>query len=384
MNHLATPFRTFFIAAGACASACIALWYLALSGRLEIASELGPMGWHAHEMIFGYLGAVLVGFLLTAAASWTGLPTVGLPGTLGLLALWIAARCIHILDLGIPGSSWLECVFFLTAALGIGIPIVRSKRWNNFIFVVLLVLLGVTDASVHLAASKTISAEWGLRGLWIAIDVVAATILVFAGRILPLFTKNALGLAAVRAKGPLDFANIAALGILMLVHALALSARIEAVVWAITGLLTIARLYGWGGSKTLATPLLWVLHLGWFLMGAGMLLVAYALWQPHRLAPASAHHLLFVGGFGVVTLGMMARVALGHTGRTKVASRLATASFALLLVATAARLGASQLSPARYLDGLLVAALAWCAAFLAFLWTYAPVLLAPRSDGKPG
>jgi uncharacterized protein involved in response to NO len=115
-----------------------------------------------------------------------------------------------------------------------------------------------------------------------------------------------------------------------------------------------------------------------------MLLVAYALWAPQSMSSTSAHHLLFVGGFGVLTLGMMARVALGHTGREKVASRLATASFVLLIIATAARTGASLLTPVAYIDGLFVAALAWCAAFLAFLWAYAPVLPTPRSDGKQG
>jgi uncharacterized protein involved in response to NO len=123
------------------------------------------LGWHAHEMIFGYLGAVLVGFLLTAVASWTGLPTVGGRGVVGLLTLWLVARWIHFFSVHIPGGAWVECVFFAAATMSIGIPIVRSKRWRDFIFVVLLLLLGIGDAIVHLAASNTIARELGGRGL---------------------------------------------------------------------------------------------------------------------------------------------------------------------------------------------------------------------------
>jgi len=384
MRHLATPFRLFFIAAGTLACAVIALWYLALSGRITISSELGAMGWHAHEMIFGYLGAVLAGFLLTAAASWTGLPTIGGKGVLALLALWLVARIVHALGVEFVGSDGLELLFFASVAVGIGRPIVAARRWQNISFAILMLLMGIGDLLIHLAADGSLEPQWATRGLWISIDSVAMVIFIFAGRILPLFTKNALGLATVRKKGIVDAACLAALGALMLGHALAVRSSIEAVLWVASGVLTIARLYGWGTSKTLRTPLLWVLHLGWFLAGAGMLLVAYALYAPQAIALTTAHHLLFVGGFGTLSLGMMARVALGHTGREKIASRLATAAFTLMLVATVSRVVASSLRPALYVDTLFVAALAWCAAFLAFLWVYSPVLLAPRSDGKPG
>lgn len=370
----------------AAASACafIAIWYLVLSGRLTIASPLKIVGWHSHEMIFGYIGAVLSGFLLTATVTWTGLPTVGVKGLIGLVLLWLLARVVHISDIAVPGSAWIELVFFVGVAVAIGRPIVAARRWKNFVFAVLMAILGISDVLIHMAAAGDIDPIWGLRGLWLAIDAVGMVILVFAGRILPIFTKGALKLAHVRPKGPLDFVALASLVGLMLVHLSSQSTTIEAAAWAIAGSLNVARLYGWGSSKTLKTPLLWVLHLGWLLIGLGMLLIAYALTFPKQMAIVPAHHLLFVGGYGIITFGMMARVALGHTGREKTASRLATAAFVLLIIATIARVSASLVAPSHYLDSLLVAAVTWCIAYIAFLWVYAPVLLVPRSDGKPG
>ncbi len=384
MRHLSSPFRLFFLLAGGAACAFIAAWYLALSGRITIASELGAMGWHAHEMVFGYIGAILAGFLLTAAASWTGLPTVGGRGVVALMSLWIAARAVHATRLSIPGEAAIELVFFCAVAVGIGRPIVKARRWKNIGFVVLMLVMGLGDFLIHQSAKGSIGPQWATRGLWVSIDAVALIILLFAGRILPLFTKGALSLAKVRPRGPLDIVGLGIIGLLLVAHAFSVRASVEALLWAGAGDGTIARLYGWGGSKTLHTPLLWVLHLGWFLVGAGMLLVALALVAPRAIQNSAAHHLLFVGGFGVLSLGMMARVALGHTGREKKASRLATGAFVLLLVATAARVVASLLRPALYVDTIFVAAAAWCAAFLIFLWVYGPVLLTPRPDGKPG
>ncbi len=383
-EHWATPFRLFFTAAGASACIFVALWYLALAGHLQVPSELGAMGWHAHEMIFGYLGAVLIGFLLTAAASWTGRPTVGMRGTAALLLLWCVARVVHWGYDDVGGAAWLEFALFAFSALAIAIPIVAARRWKNAAFVVLLLAMAAGDVLVHLAASERIAPHWGHRGLWLAIDSVAATILIFAGRILPLFTKNALGLATVRGKGWLDYAGLAALAALMAAHVAGGSTRLEALAFAAAGALTVARLVGWGMSQTRKAPLLWVLHLGWLLVGVGMLLVAAALYWPLAFSLTSAHHLLFVGGYGVLTIGMMARVALGHTGREKVASRTATLAFVLVLLATAARVGAGLLQPANYVQAVLVAALAWGLGFAGFLWAYLPVLLAPRADGKPG
>ncbi len=383
MNR-STPFRPFFIAAGLAAFLLIPLWLLILSGHVQWKNDLGAAGWHAHEMVFGYLGAVLAGFLLTAAKNWTGEKTVGPKGLAVLVALWVVARVLHSTNLTFPGSIAIEPLFFVGLAAAIGRAIIVAKRWRNVVFILLMVLMGVSDLLMHLALAGTVDATWLPRSLWLSIDAVALTILVFAGRVVPLFTKNALSLKSVRKKGVLDYAGLAAVAMLMVVHSFPVSPKTQSIVWASAGLLTVLRLYGWGGLRTLRTPLLWVLHVGWLLVGLGMLLVAYSLHAPTSLAPSSAQHLLFIGGFGTLTLGMMARVALGHTGRKTIASKPITLAFVLILIASGIRVAVGLAGPGLYIDLLVVAGLVWSAAFLIYLLIYVPVLLAPRADGKPG
>ncbi len=385
MNHLATPFRLFFAAAGLMACIVIVFWYLLVAGHLQVEMVPNPVMWHAHEMIFGYFGAVLVGFLLTAAASWTSLPTVGMRGTLALLMLWGLARLVHAAGWQrFPASTYLEGALFAAAALGIAIPIVRSRRWKNLVFVLVLLAMAVGDVLMHLAAESGVSPDWGYRGLWLGIDSVAVAILVFGGRIIPLFTKNALQLPSVRGRGLVDALGLIALFGVMAAHLASASAHVEAACMFAAGALTLARLYGWGGLQSLRRPLLAVLHLGWASVGVGMLLVGVALVRPLQLPLTAAHHALYIGGFGVLSLGMMARVALGHTGRKRVASRGTTFAFVCLGLAAAGRVCASLLEGEAYVYALLGATVLWVLAFAFFLGIYTPILFRSRPDGKAG
>ncbi|MBL4635719.1 MAG: NnrS family protein [Kofleriaceae bacterium] len=384
MNHLATPFRLFFVGAGLIAAILIPLWLLILTGHASPSENLPPLAWHAHEMLFGYLGAVLAGFLLTATVNWTGIPTSGPIGTAMLFSLWLLARIVQSLHLSIPGGDYLGLVFFLGVALAIGQAIVRSRRWRNIGFPLLLVVLGASDLLIHLSAQGHIDSIWGKRAIWLAVDAIALIILIFGGRVVPMFTKNKLGLGDPRKKGLLDYASLVALSALMPIHALSLSPTIEAGAWLVSGILILLRLYGWGGSKALKVPLLMVLHLGWLLTGLGMILIAWVLFRPGLMPYSSALHLLFIGGFGSLSLGMMARVTLGHTGRTMSAGRPVAVSFLAILLAAGIRTLAPFFPIEHYSSLLWGAGIAWSLGFLLFVVTNISALLSRRADGKPG
>lgn len=384
MNHLKTPFRLFFIAAALSALLFIGAWVLTLSGHLTHRTTLLSGQWHAHEMIFGYLGAVLAGFLLTATVHWTGQKTVEGKGLIVLLVLWLLARVIHNSNTSFPGSAGVELLFFAGTALAVGRAVVVAKRWRNLAFPILMGVMGVSDLLIHLATSGNIDPVWSPRAFWMSIDAVALMILIFGGRVVPLFTKSALSLKHARTKSALDYAGLTAVALLIPAHALAVSAKMESAIWAIAGLLTLVRLYGWNGSKTLRRPLLAVLHLGWLLVGLGMLLLSYSLYHPLRVPPSSAQHLLFIGGFGTLSLGMMARVALGHTGREKKANTITSIAFALMILAAILRSGAAWFGQESYLDLVSIAGVAWALSFLFFLVSFTPVLLTRRVDGKDG
>jgi len=327
---------------------------------------------------------VLAGFLLTATVNWTGIPTSGPVGTILLFSLWLLARVVQSLHLSIPGGDYLGLVFFLGAAIAIGQAIVRARRWRNIGFPLLLIVLGASDLLVHLSADGHIASIWSKRAIWLSVDAIALIILIFGGRVIPMFTKNKLKLAPPRKKGLVDYASLVAMSALMAVHALSLSPTIEAWVWLLAGVLILLRLYGWGGSKALKVPLLMVLHIGWLLTGLGMILIAWVLFRPGLMPYSSALHLLFIGGFGSLSLGMMARVSLGHTGRTMSAGRPVAISFLAILLAAGIRTLAPLFPVEHYSTLLWGAAIAWSLGFLLFVVTNISGLLSPRVDGKPG
>ncbi len=384
ITHLASPFRIFFIVSGLSAALFISVWLLALTRHIELTSSLGPLGWHAHEMVFGYLGAVLAGFLLTATSNWTGQKTVGGKGLSLLLVLWLLARIVHATEFLFPGSQWLDFLFMMGVSLSTARAIVVARRWRNLSFPLLMALMAVTERLLQLSISGRIDFLWKRPSLLLAIDAVVLSIFVFGGRILPLFTKNTLSLPKPRKKGLLDFLGLAAIVALMIGHANAVRPPTESILWAIAGVLNIARLYGWGGSKTRSVPLLWILHLGWLVACLGFILIAYSQRYPGFIATTSAQHLLYIGGLGPLSLGMMVRVALGHTGREKTSTLPTTLAFALLFISAAARVWAGSDPAGLQMDFIAVAAIAWALSFLLFLLTFTPILVSPRPDGKKG
>ena len=376
--------RPFFLLAGVSAVALMPLWLAALFSGFDPGSYLGAMYWHAHEMVFGFAVAVIAGFLLTAVGNWTQRETVVGGPLLALAGLWLAGRCALLGAQFLP--RWLPAVvdlaFLPVLGVAIGRPLVATKNRRNYVMLVVLAALWLTNVTVHLDALGVMSG-WRRRGSLLGVDVVVFVILVMAGRIFPMFTRNATGVDSIRTIPALEKATLAATGLLFLLDLALPDARITALAAGATGLVVAARVVHWGTRHSLKIPLLWILHVGYAWIPLGLLLRAIAAYSDVVPAPV-ATHALTVGAIGGITLGMMSRVALGHTGRQLVASRPVVVSFVLVTLAALVRVGTPLVHMAWYRTAVLVAGVCWTAAFAIFLVVYTPILLAPRVDGKAG
>ncbi len=383
MVVLSSAFRLFFLVAALLAMLAIPAWTLVATQNRSISSSLGAMGWHAHEMLFGYVGAVLAGFLLTATKNWTKRETLR-PGLLAaLLMLWVVGR-VAVLQSGegmILVSTLADAGFYLMVTLGIAIPIAGSRSKRNYAFPFLIFGIGLCDLAMHLHM-RGVAPTHTARATYFAIDLIVIVVIIFGGRIVPMFTKGATD-ATPRAKSFLDPLGTWMMAGYALLHLLLPEQALTHVAAIVVGGVTCLRMIGWGGSHTLRKPILWVLHLAWFLVGVGVAMqgvVALTNFAPR----GSFLHLLTIGGIGLMTLGMISRVSLGHTGRKLVVPKTVALGFLLVIVAAIARVAAPLVSPLHYERLLWIASGAWTLAFLPFLAYFAPILLSPRSDGKPG
>ena len=381
----AKGFRPFFLLAALFAAAVVPLWLLVLGGVAAPAAYLDPAGWHAHEMVFGFSVAVISGFLLTAVGNWTQRETlVGTP-LLALAGLWILGRAAMLgaghLPRGLPAVVDLA---FLPVLIGVlARPLVAARNRRNFAMLAVLAALFAADVVVHLGALGVVSGELAPRACIVGVDVVVLVILVIAGRVFPMFTRNATGVTTIRSIPWLDAATIAGMAGLTALDAFVPGGSLAGIVSGVVGLLAAARAVHWGARHSLRQPLLWILHLGYAWIPIGLLLRALAAVDP-AVPRAFAVHALTVGAIGALTLGMMARVALGHSGRPLLAPKPVAWAFGAVTLAAFARAVLPLLVPAWYFPSLLAGGILWTIAFLIYAVVYAPILAQPRLDGKAG
>lgn len=377
---LALGFRPFFLLAGLAALALIGAWLAALRGALVVPVYYDAITWHGHEMVFGYTVAVIAGFLLTAVRNWTGVPTVrGAP--LALLAvLWLAGRVAPLLPGLLPG--WLIAVvdlaFLPALAAVLARPLLLRPQPSQVLFLPLLLGLAVANALVHLQMLG-VTTTTARPGLYAAVDVIVLIIAVVGGRVLPFFTERGVG-AAPQRRPPVEGVVWATTAGVVLIDLFQLPAAIAVPVCAVGAVAHAVRLAGWYDRRIWRVPLLWVLHLGYAWVAIGFALkaaVAAAL-----VIPMVGLHALTVGAIGVLTLGMMARVALGHTGRVLQVSAAVAVAFALINGAAAVRTLAAAALPSWYSQTILLAGALWLAAFAIFVAEYAGILVRARADGR--
>jgi len=380
----AKGFRPFFLLAALFATVLVPLWLLVIDGRVQVGRYLDPLYWHAHEMVFGFAVAVIAGFLLTAVGTWTKRETaVGLP-LLALAGLWIAGRVAMTgPSLGPPWLAALTDLAFLPVLIVVvARPLIAARNTKNLVMLAILAALFLANLVVHLDVLGVLPG-WRRRGCLLGSDVIVLVILVISGRTFPMFTRNGTGVQTIASSPRLDQLAIAAMAVLVVLDAV-VPERIGTAAWAaLVGVLALVRSWRWGAQHTLRFPLLWVLHVGYLWLPIGLVLRAVAA-GTGAVSPQIATHALTVGAIGSLTLGMMARVALGHSGRLLAASRPIAIAFALVLLAAVARVGAPLLGSDLYRTTVVVAGALWTAAFALYLAVYVPILVAPRVDGKPG
>jgi uncharacterized protein involved in response to NO len=382
---LAYGFRTFFLLAAAAAVGLVAIWLAVLLG-MEWPDGLPAVAWHAHEMLFGFVAAAVAGFLLTAVPSWTALPPVCGARLAFLALLWLMGRIASLPPLAAsPLAAAIDIAFLPAVGTLLAAPLIAAGKARNTVFLALL--LGLTFANLLMRL------EWmgwaagsASYGMTLAVGIVLLMVTVIGGRIVPAFTRNALRETrpdlVIAARPLLDRATIlATLFMVALDLALPLS-TLATLVTAAAALLHAVRLGGWKPAWTLSRPLLWVLHLGY-----AWIPIALALKTGAALGIAWGAgwlHALTIGVFATMILAVASRAALGHTGRPLIAPGPAVAAFALVSVTAVLRAALDSLPPAFYAAALYASGLAWIAAFLLWLWVYAPILVQARADGAPG
>ena len=372
-------FRPFFFGGAAWALIALALWICTLSGEIDLPAALDPLAWHRHEMLFGFVGAVIGGFLLTAVPNWTGrLPIAGRPLG-GLFALWIAAR-LALLFSGVTGL-WVAAIFDVGFFLVLGLLAAREvlqANNRNVPIVGMILLFGIADALDYLCDTTVIPLPD--IGWQLALSIVVLLISLIGGRIIPSFTRNWMVKQGMKTglptqPGKFDLFVIGATALALLAWLSGPAGTPIAIVVVAAAILQAVRWGRWSGFRTFADPLVLVLHVGYLWVPVGLTLLGFSLMD---LVPRSAAiHSLTAGAMATMILAVMTRASLGHTAR-ELKANAATVIIYLLATAGAILRVTASLRLIDYNGGIEIAGLAWGAAFLLFLIAYAPVLWGPR------
>ncbi len=375
---LSYGFRPFFLFGALYSGAIVLIWLPVFLGEMTIPTALAPRDWHFHEMLYGYLSAIITGFLLTAIPNWTGrLPIQGMP-LLVLVAAWLAGRAA-VASSGLIGwwpAAIIDAAFLILVAAAAGREIVVGRNWRNLRVVGLVSLLALANIAFHLEAHYWGSADYSIR---LGVSAVVLLLSVIGGRITPSFTHNWL-VRENPGRLPVPFDRFDVLVVIASIFALALWTCIPdsyatAALLALATILQAVRLLRWAGVRTMREPLVLILHIGYGFVPLGFAFAALA--SAGVLPATAAIHAWTVGAFGTMTLAVMTRATLGHTGRTLKASPATQLIYAAVLIAAVTRIWAA-LQPA-WMEVLIhVAALAWAGAFLGFGIIYGPMLCRQR------
>ncbi|HMA10129.1 MAG TPA: NnrS family protein [Ramlibacter sp.] len=372
-------FRPFYLLASTFAALSIALWALQFSGWLGRPYLQGAL-WHAHEMVFGFALAVVVGFLFTAGGNWSNRPTPTGAPLAALAALWLAGRILVLTPFG-WAAALVNAAFPLAAAIALAIPFLKAGNRRNYFFVGLLVLMSAASLAVHLGQLGVLRLP-GMIGIQAALDIVLFIVVVMAGRVIPMFTNNGVAGAGATRRPWLEKLALGSVLALLAADLLQAGGALLALLATIAALAHLARWALWQPWKTLRAPMVWVLHAAYLWIPVHLVLRAAAAlgW----LAPTFATHALTVGAIGGMIIGMITRTARGHTGRPLRADRWEVACYAMVLAAALVRVFLPLLAPSLTLHAVLCSAGLWSAAFGLYAVRYWPVLTRPRLDGRPG
>jgi len=376
---LSYGFRPFFLFGSLYAGCAVLAWIWMIVEGTNLPGLFQGVAWHAHEMIFGYLAAIIAGFILTAVPNWTGrLPVRGAP--LGALVLaWFAGR-IAVAILPWPWIALLiDAAFLVLLAAGLWREIIAGRNWRNAPICVLISVFAAANILAHLGQSFENLSGYGDR---LALGVAALLIGLIGGRVVPSFTRNWMARLGVELK-PAPFGRFDL--VVLIVAGLALASWVAAPTAFMTGALLIAggllhlvRLARWRGDKTLREPIVAIMHVGYFWLALAFVMIGGAIVFPNMIDASSSLHALGAGAIGTMTLAIMTRATLGHTGHEITAGAATLAIYCLVTIGAAARVAAPYL-PVDYVLAISAGGAAWAAAFLLFALAYGPLLVRRNS-----
>lgn len=373
-------FRPFFFLAAVFAALAVPIWLAAFTFGVSIGPDSDALGWHAHEMVYGYIGAVLAGFLMTAVPNWTGRqPVVGMP-LAAFVLLWFLGRLA--VGIGQPRVlvACIDALFLVALACFAWREIMMGKSWRNVPICLFLTLFAIGNILWHLGTSTGLSAGIGLR---LGIGIAVIMMVFVGGRIIPSFTTNWLVKRQV-GRLPAQFAaydkvTLALTGFTVVVWLAAPDARTTGLAFIVAGILHFIRLARWRGGRTGAEPLVAVLHIAYAWIPIGFLLMGGAILAPEWMATTTALHALTAGAVGLLTVAVMTRASLGHSGRNLCANFDTTLIYVLIWLGGMLRVAA----PFMGMDYGLTVSIAgglWCAGFFLFVLLYGPMLFRPKSS----
>ncbi len=375
-------FRPLFLGAGAFAGIAMPLWLIALHSGWTVVPDLDARGYHVHEMIFGYLSAVVAGFLLTAIPNWTGrLPVAG-QGLVLLTLLWLAGRLAMAISPVWPeGAAVVDAAFLVVFAAIVWREIIAGRNVRNLPICIMVTLLALANIVHHSQTLNGGDATWSERA---ALGVIAVMIALVGGRIVPSFTRNWMS----KRKDPnlpasFDTFDQAALGVTVVASAAWIVLPGHVATGLLCGLAAAAllvRTARWRGWRTLAEPLVWILHIGYLWLPVWFALTALAILTPDAIDASSALHALTAGAIGTMTIAVMTRAILGHSGRPLAADRVTTLIYLAVVAGGVLRILATSL-PFDELSTMTLGGLLWTAGFALFVLSYGPICWSP-SPGK--
>lgn len=377
---LGRGFRPFFLMGAIYAVIMVPLWVLQMQGTLFVHNIFDdPVLWHGHEMLYGFTMAIVAGFLLTAVANWTGGAPVRQIHLLILCFLWLAGRWAMNMTAPYVVTAVLNLAFIPALAVSLAIPLIHSRNKRNFIFLGMLGVLFMGETWLFLYQDKS--------ALYLALLVIAAMISLVGGRIIPSFT-----VAALRMRGDKSFitdqprADQAALFSIIFLALSWIFLGQDHIVGVMASFTAAAihlwRIRVWHTGKILNNPLLWILHVGYLWLVISFVMMGLSFYAP-AIMPVLALHALTAGAIGSMTIGMMVRVALGHTGRELKAGIPGLLAFSLMQAAIVARVVLPIFDMNHYMLWLEISSGLWAASFIVYLLFYAPVLWKARPDGLP-
>jgi uncharacterized protein involved in response to NO len=379
-------FRPFFLAAGIFSILAMAIWMASIVFSIEfVFSGIPPNLWHAHEMIFGYTMAVVSGFLLTAIKNWTGEEVLRGKALAFLFLLWLLARLLPLTGLMIPLEiiAAIDVAFLLSLTLACLRPVLKVKQYKQIGIISKLFLLMLCNVVFYLGLMGVVAD--GVRwGLYSAIYIIIALIFVMLRRVMPMFIKNSVdGEVKLTNRAWVDHSSLVLLVCLLISDVFTEYDNLTAVFAVLLTLVHTLRLAGWYSSKVWRIPLLWILVTAYAFFILGFALKALSITS--GISPFLSVHAFTAGGIGLLTIGMMSRISLGHTGRNVFQPpAIVFWVFAVLLVGVIVRVIFPLFNMDLYIYWIGISQLLWMIAFAIFVVVYAPMFLSARVDGRDG